>query len=212
MIKVLVADYHPIVSTGLNLFFDSDDDITVIGSVRTGTELVNFTSRNQVDIVLCEIDLPELNGITALRVLKEKLSTIKIIIFSHHPKQIYAPSIIKAGASGYLSKTANTQTIRNTIISVHKRDGYRNKQRAPQTIFDQQSPQHLKVDKNLSAREVEVLKLLCSGNRNKNIALKLNINQKTVSTYKTRLMRKLQVTTLVDLINQARHMEFNSLH
>ena len=97
MIKVLVADHHPIIRTGLKMLFEASPDIHVVGSVTTGKELFDFVGKHSVDVVLSEIDLPELNGITALRTLKKEYSEVKVIMFSIHPEEIYAISTIKAG-------------------------------------------------------------------------------------------------------------------
>lgn len=207
MIKVLVADHHPIIRTGLKMIFESSPDIQVIGSVTTGRELFDFVGKNEVDVVLSEIDLPELNGITALRTLKKEYSDVKVIMFSSHPEEIYAVSTIKAGASGYLTKTVSTETIKEAIMKVYNGGIYISNELAQRLAFDERGHKPSKLYKKLSMREVEVLKLLSSGRRNKEIAQELDINEKTVSTYKARLMKKLNVTNLVDLINQARHLE-----
>ena len=207
MIKVLVADHHPIIRTGLKMLFESSPDIQVIGSVTTGRELFDFVGRTKIDIVLSEIDLPELNGITALRTLKKEYHDVKVIMFSSHPEEIYAISTIKAGASGYLTKTVSTQTIKDAIMKVYNGGIYISNSLAHRLAFDERGNKPSKLYKKLSTREVEVLKLLSSGRRNKEIAEELEINEKTVSTYKARLLKKLNVTNLVDLINQARHLE-----
>ena len=207
MIKVLVADHHPIIRIGLKMLFESSPDIQVIGSVTTGKELFDFVGRTKIDIVLSEIDLPELNGITALRTLKKEYHDVKVIMFSSHPEEIYAVSTIKAGASGYLTKTVSTQTIKDAIMKVYNGGIYISNNLAQRLAFDERGNKPSQLYKKLSTREVEVLKLLSSGRRNKEIAEELEINEKTVSTYKARLMKKLNVTNLVDLINQARHLE-----
>ena len=207
MIKVLVADHHPIIRTGLKMLLESSSDIQVIGSATTGKELFDAVGRSKVDIVLSEIDLPELNGITALRTLKKEYADVKVIMFSSHPEEIYAVSTIKAGASGYLTKTVSTQTIKDAIMKVYNGGIYISNHLAQRLAFDQRGSKPSKLYKKLSTREVEVLKLLSTGRRNKEIAEELAINEKTVSTYKARLMKKLNVTNLVDLINQARHLE-----
>ena len=207
MIKVLVADFHPIIITGLRMLFENSQDIQVIGSVITGKELFDFVGKNDVDVVLSEIDLPELNGITALRTLKKEYSHVRVIMFSSHPEEIYAISCIKAGASGYLTKTVRTQTIKEAIIKVYNGGIYISNNLAQCLAFDERGNKPSKLYKKLSMREVEVLKLLSSGRRNKEIAKELEINEKTVSTYKARLMKKLNVTNLIDLVNQARHLE-----
>ncbi|MBN4047215.1 response regulator transcription factor [bacterium AH-315-P13] len=207
MIKVLVADFHPIIRTGLRMLFESSKDIQVIGSVTTGKELFNFVGENKVDVVLSEIDLPELNGITALRTLKKEYSDVKVIMFSSHPEEIYAITTIKAGASGYLTKTVSTQTIKDAIIKVYNGGIYISNDLAQRLAFDERGNKPSRLYKKLSIREVEVLKLLCTGRKNKEISKELEINEKTVSTYKARLMKKLNVTNIVDLVNQARHLE-----
>lgn len=209
MIKVLVADHHPIIRTGLKMLLESSSDIQVIGSATTGKELFDVVGRTKPDIVLSEIDLPELNGITALRTLKKEYQDIKVIMFSSHPEEIYAVSSIKAGASGYLTKSVSTQTIKDAIMKVYSGGIYISNDLAQRLTFEERGNRPSKLYKKLSTREVEVLKLLSSGRRNKEIAEELNINEKTVSTYKARLMKKLNVNNLVDLINQSRHLELN---
>ena len=209
MIKVLVADHHPIIRTGLKMLLESSSYIQVIGSATTGKDIFDVVGRTKPDIVLSEIDLPELNGITALRTLKKEYQDIKVIMFSSHPEEIYAVSSIKAGASGYLTKSVSTQTIKDAIMKVYSGGIYISNDLAQRLTFEERGNRPSKLYKKLSTREVEVLKLLSSGRRNKEIAEELNINEKTVSTYKARLMKKLNVTNLVDLINQSRHLELN---
>ena len=209
MIKVLVADNHPIIRIGLKMLFESIADITVTGSVTTGIELLDFVEKNPVDIVLTEIDLPELNGITAIRTLKREFSDVKVIVFSSQPEEIYAISTIKTGASGYVSKSVSTQTIKDAILKVYHGGIYISNKLAKRLTFDEKGNKLGKLYKKLSIREIEVLKLLSTGKRNKDIANELKINEKTVSTYKARLMRKLNVTNLVDLVNQARHLDLS---
>ena len=189
MIKVLVADHHPIIRIGLKMLLESSSDIQVIGSATTGKELFDVVGRTKPDIVLSEIDLPELNGITALRTLKKEYQDIKVIMFSSHPEEIYAVSSIKAGASGYLTKSVSTQTIKDAIMKVYSGGIYISNDLAQRLTFEERGNRPSKLYKKLSTREVEVLKLLSSGRRNKEIAEELNINEKTVSTYKARLMK-----------------------
>ena len=206
MIKVLVVDSHPIIRVGLELLFDTDPDIEVVGSIGTGIEIFEFIRRYPVDVIISEIDLPELNGITALRAIKKEHENLKVIMFSHHPEEIYAISTIKAGASGYLLKSVDTKIIKEAILKVNNGGIYLSDNMAKHLNYDDTRNNKTKLYKRLSTREVEVLKLLSSGKKNKEIAQELDINEKTVSTYKARLFKKLNVTNLVDLIHQAKHM------
>lgn len=207
MIKVLVVDNHPIVRTGLKLFFENTPDITVVGMLKSGIEIFEFVRRYPVDVIISEIDLPELNGITALRAIKKEHHHLKVIMFSHHPESIYAMSTLKAGASGYLHKSASVDTIKEAIYKVFNGGTHLSEDLNKHVLFDDSRRVTSRMFKRLSTREVEVLKLLSTGKKNKEIAEELGINEKTVSTYKARLYRKLNVTNLVDLIHQARQME-----
>ncbi len=207
MIKVLIVDHHPIVRKGIYSLFESSPEIQIVATVDNGRELFEYINKNPVDVVISEIDLPGLNGITALRTLKREYSDVKIIIFSSHPEEVYAVSTIRAGASGYLPKTVDTLTIKEAILKVHNGGIYISNNLAQRLAFDETGNKPSKLYKKLSTREIEVLKLLSSGRKNKEIAIELEINEKTVSTYKARLLKKLNVTNIVDLINQARHLE-----
>lgn len=207
MIKVLVVDNHPIVRKGIYSLFEASPEIQIVASVDNGKELFEYVSKNAVDVIISEIDLPGLNGITALRTLKREFSDVKVIIFSSHPEEVYAVSTIKAGASGYLPKSVDTNTIKEAIFKVFNGGIYISNNLAQRLAFDETGNKPSKLYKKLSTREVEVLKLLTSGRKNKEIAQELEINEKTVSTYKARLLKKLNVTNIVDLINQARHLQ-----
>lgn len=205
MIKVLVVDSHPVVRAGLKLLYETDPEIEVVGTIGSGIEIFEFIRRFPVDVIISEIDLPELNGITAIRAIKKEHDHLKVIMFSHQPEDIYAISSIKAGASGYLSKTVNVKTIREAILKVYNGDIYLSEAMAKHLNYEDTRNSKTNLYKRLSTREVEVLKLLSSGKKNKEIAQELGLNEKTVSTYKARLFKKLNVTNLVDLIHHAEH-------
>ncbi|MFB9057393.1 response regulator [Mariniflexile ostreae] len=211
MIKLLIADHHPIVRKGLEHLFSASSDIKVVGSVDNGVSLLDFVKKQKVDIILTETDLPKLNGLTALRYLKSDFPDVKTIILSGQPEEVYAISAIKAGALGYISKTVNVITINEAILKVHDGGIYLSNDLTQALAFGKNLKKKGSFYKKLSTREVEVLKLLTIGRKNKEVAKELDINEKTVSTYKARLMKKLNVTNLVDLVNQAKlHTEEES--
>ncbi|WP_104734667.1 response regulator [Hanstruepera ponticola] len=207
MIKLLVADSHPIVRKGLELLFVTSPHIQVIGGVDNGEAIFDFLKEHRIDIILCEIDLPKLNGITALRRLKREHPEVKTIMFTSQPEEIYAINTIKAGADGYLNKAANIITLKEAILKVHEGGTYLSNDIAQQMTLGRRVTRSGSVYKKLSTREIEVLKLLSSGRKNKEVAHELNINEKTVSTYKARLMKKLNVNNIVDLISRAKLLE-----
>ncbi|MFD0864006.1 response regulator [Sungkyunkwania multivorans] len=207
MVKVLVADNHPIVQKGIKALFKSSNNIEVIGRAATTSELFDFVASNDVDVVLLEMDIPEINGITALRKLKKEHPDVKVIMFSSQAEDVYAVSTLKAGASGYLAKSVDVDMIGEAILKVANGGIFISNELAQRLAFDESTNKPRRFFRRLSTREVEVLKLLAAGRRNKHIAEELNLNEKTVSTYKARLMRKLNVDNLVDLLQQAKALE-----
>jgi len=211
MSSVLIADHHPITREGITSLLSSNENLEVIGHVTTGNELYRFLKHQIPDLLIMEIDLPQINGITALRTLKAEYPGLKILVLSYHPEEMYALSAIKSGASGYISKTVSTEILKMAILQVIRGGIYLNKditERLNSGVFKNNSL--ISKFKKLSTREAEVLNLLSTGKRNKDIAEALTINEKTVSTYKTRLLKKLKVDNVADLIHQSRLLQLRT--
>jgi len=207
MIKVLIADNHPIVRIGVKEVLRSTKDFEVINDVSTTSELFEALKTSTPDVVMLEMDIPEINGIAALRKLKQEYPSVKVLIYSGQSEDVYALSTIRAGAYGYLSKTADLDYIISAVKKVSNGDMFITNELAQRLAFDEGTKKPRRFFRKLSTREVEVLKMLASGKRNKEVAQALNLNEKTVSTYKARLMRKLNVDNLVDLLQQAKALE-----
>jgi two-component system invasion response regulator UvrY len=207
MIKILVADNHPIVRMGIKQVLDPVSDIQVIADVSTTTELFDALENVSPDIILLEMDIPEINGIATLRRIKKEYPGIRVLIYSGQSEDVYALSTIRAGAFGYLSKTSDLDYVISAIRKIGEGNMFITNELAQRLAFDEGTQKPRRFFRKLSAREVEVLKLLASGKRNKEVAQGLDLNEKTVSTYKARLMRKLNVDNLVDLLQQAKALE-----
>ncbi|OAD90025.1 DNA-binding response regulator [Aequorivita soesokkakensis] len=210
MKKVVIADHHPITRKGVSVLLNNTNDYTIVGKVSRGSELLKCLEKERPDILILELDIPEINGFHALRSIREEFPKTRIAIFSSHPEEIYALRSIKSGAAGYIPKTASKETFIQAIKRIAMGGVFLNEQLAA-ALNSKAVNDNTIVGryKKLSAREIEVLNLLSNGKRNKDIATLLEINEKTVSTYKTRLLKKLNVTSLAELINQARLFQFN---
>lgn len=207
MIKVLIADNHPIVRLGIKQVLEASSDIEVIADVSTTSEMFEILEKVSPDVVMLEMDIPEMNGIAALRKLKQEYPNTKSLMYSGQSEDVYALSTIRAGAFGYLSKTADLDYIITAVRKVSEGNMFITNELAQRLAFDEGTQKPRRFFRKLSSREVEVLKLLASGKRNKEVAEGLNLNEKTVSTYKARLMKKLNVDNLVDLLQQAKALE-----
>ncbi len=207
MIKVLIADNHPIVRLGIKQVIESGNDMEVIADVATTGELFDVLEKVTPDVVMLEMDIPEINGIATLRKMKQEFPNVKALMYSGQSEDVYALSTIRAGAFGYLSKTADLDYIITAVRKVSEGNMFITNELAQRLAFDEGTQKPRRFFRKLSSREVEVLKLLASGKRNKEVAEGLNLNEKTVSTYKARLMKKLNVDNLVDLLQQAKALE-----
>lgn len=210
MKKVIIADHHPVTRKGIEELLEKTNEFTIVSKVSRGSELLESLEKFQPDILILELDIPEINGFHALRSIREEFPKVRIAIFSSHPEEIYALRSVKSGAAGYISKTVPEREFIAAIkriatggmfLNPELMDAFNNKAVNDNSIMGRY--------KKLSAREIEVLNLLSNGKRNKDIATLLEINEKTVSTYKTRLLKKLKVSSLAELINQSRMLQFN---
>lgn len=193
MIRLLLADDHAVVRKGLQLFIGYEDNLKLIAEASDGEELLEIVRDHEADVLLLDLDMPKMNGITAIRKIKEISPNLKIIVLTMHPEDIYGKTALQMGASGYLIKDEEPKKLINAINKVFEGE----------QIFSEELMTSKKKNKpiKLSQREIEVLKLLSSGHSNKDIAEELEISDKTVSTYKLRLLNKIGGKSVVDLIN-----------
>ncbi len=209
MKKIVIADHHPVTRKGITCLLKKDANFTIVGKANNGNELYKELETKNPDILIMEIDMPQINGINALRGIKAKFPNLRVLIFSTHPEEIYAMRSIKSGAAGYVPKTASTKILLKALKQIRKGGIFLNEELTSTfTSRNVGETNAISRYKKLSSREIEVLNLLSSGKRNKDIATALNINEKTVSTYKTRLLKKLKVDNLADLIHQSRMFQF----
>ncbi len=207
MINVLIADNHPIVRLGIKKVLEDRDDMKVMAAVGTTTALFQSLSKATPDVLILEMDIPEINGIATLRKMKQDYPDVKVLIYSGQSEDVYALSTIRAGASGYLSKSSDPASLSDAIEKVSLGGMFITNELAQRLAFDEGTQKPRRFFRKLSTREVEVLKMLANGKRNKEVAEGLNLNEKTVSTYKARLMKKLNVDNMVDLLQQAKALE-----
>jgi DNA-binding NarL/FixJ family response regulator len=210
VIKVVIADSHPIIHKGIKACFKNSTEISITGKALIPDDLFDILDQKMVDIIILELDLQKLDGLAVLRQIKNEHPGVRVLIFSNQPEEVYAISSLKAGASGYLNKKVNPTSIRHAILKIASGGVFISNELAQTMAFDESTGRPRRMFKKLSMREVEVLKMLCDGKRNKEIALELKLNEKTVSTYRSRIMKKLSVRNLVELIRKAQSVQKES--
>ncbi|MBG26738.1 MULTISPECIES: response regulator [Croceibacter] len=210
MKNVLIADSHPIVIKGLASILKKDEAYKIVAKSNDENELKNHISLKSPDIIIMDIDMPNSSGLSIIKTLKQNNPEVRIIIFSHQPEELYALSAIRFGASGYINKSKSLKKIKTAIDQVARGGIYLSKV-ISEKISSKSSSKTGVVSKYraLSSREIEVLNFISKGLKNKDIAEMLKINEKTVSTYKTRLQKKLNVDSVAGLIKQSKMLELS---
>ncbi|MFT4839345.1 MAG: DNA-binding NarL/FixJ family response regulator [Oleispira sp.] len=206
--NILLADHHPVFRRGLRSIMKDHKEFSFKAKVDDGNDLIRSITYHHPDVLILEMDLPNTNGIGTIREIRFHFPDLKILVVSSHPEEIYAVSAVTAGANGYISKTRSIKETRKSLLSIARGETYLSEDLKFQ-LENKNNKDVLKF-KKLSNREIEVLNLLSKGCRNKEIAKALSINEKTVSTYKTRLLKKLKVDNIVDLIHQSRLLQIAS--
>ena len=203
MIRVFVADAHPIVHKGLKAVFRNSNEIRIVGKGLHYRDLVDYLRSKKVDIVVLEIELPGFEEIRTLRKLKDQYTKVRFLVFTALSEEIYAISALKYGASGFLCKDNPLNKIKDAILKISTGGVFITNELAEHMAFNETGANPRALINQLSEREIQVLRLLVNGKRNKEIAISLSISDKTVSTYRSRLMKKLKVKNLVEMLTSS---------
>lgn len=203
MIRVLIADDHPVVRAGLRRIAEEDDDIIVTAEASNGQETLTALRSAIVDIVLLDISMPGAPFIDTLKRLREDHPTVRVLVLSAHPEDQWAVRALRAGASGYLTKDHSPDQLVEAVRRVFRGGRYVSPTLAEQLASRLGSEFAGAPHETLSDREFEVLRGLGAGHTVKEVASDLRLSPKTVSTYRKRLMEKLAVSSNADLVRYA---------
>lgn len=197
--KILIADDHPIIRTGIKKILGESSCGFEIDEASSGEEILEKFSRNRYELVLLDISLPDMNGLDVLKIIKTQKPSIPVLVLSVHPVEQYAIRALRAGASGYITKASATQELMRAIEKVAQGGKYITPAVSEKLLeqLDQSSPDP--IHSNLSDRELEIMLQIASGKKLKEIAESLCISRKTVSTYRARIMRKMNVKSNAEL-------------
>lgn len=208
--RVLIADDHTIVRSGLHLLLESESDLEVVGEATDGLEALELAEQLQPDIVIMDIGMPELNGIEATREIKAKHPDVEVLILTMHRSDEYFFQVLEAGASGYVLKGAETTDLLGAVRAVARGDVFLYPSVARQLVrkFLSQSDADPPGGPNLTKREREILKLLAEGYTTKEIADQLVVSPSTVHSHRTNLMQKLNLSKRHELVQYAREHGF----
>jgi DNA-binding NarL/FixJ family response regulator len=202
-IRVLLADDHAIIRDGLRALLQSIADIEVVDAVGNGRTAVQRAIDLKPDVVIMDIAMPDLNGIEAVRMLRDKLPSARVVMLSMHADSEHVYRALNAGATGYLLKESAGDEVVSAIRAV--RTGQRYLSRALESLERRSEVRASRVSPldSLSARERQVLQLVVEGRSSTEIARMIHLSPKSVDTYRSRLMKKLGVADVPALVKFA---------
>jgi two-component system response regulator NreC len=207
-IRLLLADDHAVLRSGLRLLLDAEPDMEVVGEAGDGTEALERSLELHPDVVLMDITMGGMSGLAATRVIKDRLPQTKVLVLTMHDDEEYLRQMMEAGATGYVVKRAADTELAVAIRAVHRGEVFVYPSLTKVLLGDlvrkpgEERSQRDSYDL-LSAREKEVLRLVALGHTNKQIASELYLSVKTIETYRGRMMRKLGLKSRAGLVRYA---------
>jgi two-component system nitrate/nitrite response regulator NarL len=204
IIKVLVADDHPVVRKGVQICLAKQDNMRVVGEAVDGDEALRKARELSPDVVLMDISMPGMNGLAVTEVLRKEAPDMKVLILSVHSNKDYIFRVIQAGAHGYVSKEAPPEELLRAISTVYEGEPFFSEEiaRAALTEFVRSGGKK-EPFAQLTPREREVLVAIAEGQSNKEIADRLGIGVRTIETHRERIMRRLNIHSVAGLTKYA---------
>ena len=206
LVTVVLVDDHDLLRRGIKTMLESDGRIEVVGEASNGADALAVVEETVPDVVLIDVIMPKKDGIEATKEIKDSLPHVGVLVLSGHDEKQFVFDALKAGASGYLLKTAQLEEVVDTVVAVARGEGYLDPTMASKVLSEFQSYQteaEPGVYQPLTPREREILSLMGKALPNKAIAGRLSISERTVTTHVANIYSKLHVNNRVSAIQEA---------
>lgn len=202
-IRILIADDHSIVRRGLKDILEQEFADVHISEVNNGKDLIKLAKAEDWNIVISDLTMPERNGLEVIKILKEEKPDLPVLILSMHPEDQYALRVLRAGAAGYLTKESAGDELIKAVRYILQGRKYITPSVAEKMASQLTNDTSKQLHELLSDREFNVLKLIASGKTVSEIADMLNLSVGTISTYRSRILEKMQLRTNAELTHYA---------
>jgi len=201
--KILVVDDHAIMREGIHLLLDLQGDIEIVGEASDGREAIEKVQELRPDVIIMDIAMPGMDGLEAIRRIKKKGQKVRVLVLTQHDDREYVLSAIKAGSSGYVTKSALGSELVSAIRTVYKGETFLYPSAATALVGGYLRQSEDEPYDHLTNREREILKLVAEGHTARQIAELLFISEKTVAGHRMKLMGKLDLHNRTELIKYA---------
>ena len=199
MLRILIADDHPVFRKGLKQIINEANDMAVTGEVSDGLEVLSRVRAGCFDVVLLDISLPGINGIDILKQLRIETPGLPVLMLTMHPEEQYAIRALKAGASGYLTKESTPEELVTAIRKVSAGGKYVSSSLAETLANELGRKEEKPPHETLSDREYQIMPLIATGKTVTQIAKELSLSIKTISTYRSRILEKMGMKNNAEL-------------
>lgn len=203
MIRVLIADDHAIFRMGLKRALETAPDVEVVAEAATGEETLVRTRERQPQVVLLDVSMPGRGGIETAQELKSANPRVKVLMVTMHPEDQFAVRCLRLGADGYITKDAPPEVLLQAVRKVAAGGKYVSADLAERLATDLSSGGDRPLHDLLSSREFEVMRKIAAGRTTGEIAAELHLSVKTVSTYRSRILQKMNLRTNADIMHYA---------
>jgi two-component system, NarL family, invasion response regulator UvrY len=203
MIKILIADDHAIVREGLKQILSESPDLVVVAEASTGQEVLEKIAKNDLDLVVLDIAMPGRGGLDILKEIKSQRPRLSVLMLSMYPEEQYAVRVLKSGASGYLTKESAPAELVKAIRQISQGKKYISPSLAEKLAIDLEISPDRPPHETLSDREYQVMCMIASGKTLREIADGLSLSIKTISTYRSRILEKMNMKTNAELTHYA---------
>lgn len=195
-INIMLVDDHSMVREGIKQILELDGDIVVNGEAGDGKQCVEMLEQKKPDVLLLDINMPNMNGLQVLQYLKEKKKNVKVLILTIHNEIEYLVRAVEYGVNGYVLKDSPSSVLKKAIFMINKGETFIQPELTPilKERLEERGNSSNSLDDSLTRREVEVLKLLAEGLFNKEIAYMLDISEKTVKNHVSNIFKKINVS------------------
>lgn len=195
-INVMIADDHSMVREGIKQLLELDGDIIVKSEANSGRQCIELLDEKQTDVLLLDINMPNMNGLQVLQYIRESKKKVKVLILTIHNEVEYLVRAVEIGVDGYVLKDSDSSLLKKAIYAVHRGETFIQPELAPllKMKLDEKSSSSNSAVDSLTKREIEVLKLLAEGLFNKEIAYMLAISEKTVKNHVSNIFKKINVS------------------
>ena len=206
MTRVLIADDHAIVRAGLRALLAEEAVFDLVGEAAGGVEAIELVEKNNPEVLILDLSMPDLDGISVTRKIKSQFPALKILILTLHEDEALLKEAIKAGAAGYILKRAAEAELISAIRTILRGDLYVDPSMVRVLLEESHSPQvnHKDPTESLTQRETEILRLIVEGYTNRQIGQELNISVRTVEGHRANISDKLDIHSRVELVRYAR--------